>query len=104
MCIKENLVINLNTKYTNAIIKHHFVLCNASLYLQQVYATLSHLRSKEFQRIHIICKYQHGETSKCRLRCILVKWSTFIKAGPFIGFIPKSIVGISNIHVMITTK
>jgi len=32
--------------------------------------TLSHLRSKEFQKLHLLCKPQHRETSKCTFRCI----------------------------------
>ena len=52
--------------------------------------TLSHLRSKEFQRIHLPCIPQHRETSKCTLVCIemypgkvvalLKEQATFIKA------------------------
>ena len=52
--------------------------------------TLSHLRPKEFQRIHLSCIPQHRETSKCTLVYIemyprkvvalLKEQATFIKA------------------------
>ena len=55
-----------------------------------IYVTLSHLRSKEFKRIHLPCIPQHRETSKCKLvyiemypRKVVVfpkKQATFIKA------------------------
>ena len=35
--------------------------------LQLLHVTLSHLRSKEFQRIYLPCIPQHRETSKCTL-------------------------------------
>ena len=55
-----------------------------------MYVTLSHLRSKEFQRIDLPCIPQHRETSKCTLVYIemyprkvvalLKEQATFIKA------------------------
>jgi len=54
------------------------------------YVTLSHLRSKEFQRIHKPCIPHHRDTSKCtpvyiqmypgKVVALLKKQATFIKA------------------------
>jgi len=41
-----------------------------------------HLRSKEFQRIHLSCIPQHWETSKCTLKCIPGKWLHFQRNKP----------------------
>ena len=35
------------------------------IFLQILYVTLSHLRSKEFQRIHKPCIPHHRDTSQC---------------------------------------
>ena len=55
-----------------------------------MYITLSHLRSKEFQRIHLPCIPQHRETSNCtpvyiemypgKVVTLLKEQATFIKA------------------------
>jgi len=48
------------------------------------YVTLSHLRSKVFQRIHKPCMPHHRDTSKCTLvKCIPGKWLHFKKASHF---------------------
>jgi len=48
-----------------------------------MYVTLSHLRSKEFHRIHKPCIPHHRDTSKCTFRCILGKWLHFKRASHF---------------------
>ena len=73
-------------EWVNAIYAHLTVQ-----YLESTrYVTLSHLRSKEFQRIHLPCIPQHRETSKCtpvyiemypgKVVALLKEQATFIKA------------------------
>ena len=89
-----------------------------------VYITLSHLRSKEFLRIHLPCIPLYRETSKCtpvyiemyprKVVALLKEQATFMKAGMALMWMgcwyrplfvlyklrSKSIVGI-NAHLMI---
>jgi len=81
----------LNRKFTTKDIEH----CNCSSYHFTVNlrkfsplisdVTLSHLRSKEFQRIHLPCILQHRESSQCTpvyIEMYLGKWLHFQRSKP----------------------